>query len=362
VTEDERKLVRSVFGYTSRSINRLLDDQEERYGHQIVAQARMSQQRIAEMQAQLDAAQDEIRALTEELQSKERARAGVEVELREATQALRKEKEQIGFLRKSVSELALQVKSASEVVDRGKEAVASMANLEAELTAAKDELRMKALETWTTDQENTKLRDEVSALKKEQLLKRTVEPHDGAGSDRPVREDPAQEDPVAALVAREMSSVLDSAVTDVVQQVRRSSLEQLEEAEKLRRETQAELERLAAFRKATAPLISSVQVGMQRTQARIEELPNRVAGALTPLTESLDALVEPIGGLADVMRAEPGAGPPGSDPSPSNETSPIEIPDSEQIGDSTSDDPGSTEDEEGSPKPWNPKRWTTRPD
>jgi chromosome segregation ATPase len=357
VTEDERKLVRSVFGYTSRSIKRLLDEQEARYGHQIESQARKGQQRVADMQAQLDSAADEIRALTEELQSKEKARAGIEAELRDAAQALRDEKEQIGFLRRSVSELALQIRAASDVVDHGKEAVASMANLEAELAAAKDELRMKALETWTTDQENTKLRDELSALKKEQLLRRDVEPRDDVGSDQPAQQDPAQDDPVAKLVAREMSNVLDSAVTDVVQQVRRSSVEQLEEAESLRRETRAELERLAAFRRATSPLISSVQVGIQRAHARIEELPNRVADALTPLTESLDALVEPISGLADVISSDPDLGPDGPDETPT-----IEIPDSEEVGDATSDPAGSTEGEDGSLDPWTPQRWTNRPE
>jgi chromosome segregation ATPase len=357
VTEDEPKLIRTVFGYTGRSIARLLDEQEARYGHQVESQARKAQQRAADMQAQLDAAQDEIRALTEELQAKEKARAGIEAELRDAAQALRDEKEQIGFLRRSVSELAMQIRSASDVVDHGKEAVASMANLEAELAAAKDELRMKALETWTTDQENTKLRDQLSALKKEQLLRRDVEPTDEEKTDRST-----QEAPLAELVAREMSTVLDSAVSDVVQQVRRSSVEQLEEAESLRREARAELEQLAALRRATAPLISSVQVGMQRAQARIEELPNRVADALTPLTESLDALVDPIRGLADVMRADPDLGPHGSDPSGSDDTSTIEIPESEQIRDATSEDGEPAAREDGSSEQWTPQRWTTRPE
>jgi chromosome segregation ATPase len=362
VTEDEPKLVRSVFGYTSRSITRLLDEQEARYGARIQSQARMAQQRAADLQGQLDSAKAEIEALTEELQSKERARAGIEAELRDAAQALRDEKEQIGFLRRSVSELALQIKAASDVVDHGKEAVASMANLEAELAAAKDELRMKALETWSTDQENTKLRDELSALKREQLLKREREPRREIVTDPPAQQEPAEEDPVAKLVAREMSNVLDSAVTDVVQQVRRSSVEQLEEAERLRRETRAELEQLAALRRATAPLISSVQVGMQRAQARIEELPNRVADALAPLTESLDALVVPIRGLADVMREDPDLGPHGSDPSASDETPTIEIPESEQIGDATNDDAETTASEDGSSESWSPHRWPTRPE
>jgi chromosome segregation ATPase len=361
VTEDEPKLMRTVFGYTSRSITRLLDEQEARYGAQIESQARMAQQRAADLQGQLDSARTEIEALTEELQAKERARAGVEAELRDAAQALRDEKEQIGFLRRSVSELALQIKSASDVVDHGKEAVASMANLEAELAAAKDELRMKALETWTTDQENTKLRDQVSALKREQLLKRGG-PRGDVGTDLTPQHDSPEEDPVAKLVAREMSNVLDSAVTDVVQQVRRSSVGQLEEAERLRRETRAELEQITAVRRATAPLISSVEVGMQRAQARIEELPNRVADALTPLTESLDALVVPIRGLADAMRADRDLGAPGSAPSTSDDPATIEIPESEQIGDATADDAEPAASEDGSSEQWTPQRWPRRPE
>jgi DNA repair exonuclease SbcCD ATPase subunit len=354
VAEDEPRLARSVFGYTSRSIKLMLDDQEERYGRRLESQARLAQQRAADLQGQLDAAKDQIQSLTEELRSKEEARAEIQAELQETAQALREEREQIASLRASVGELGAQVRAASEIVDRGTEAVSSVANLEAQLEAAKDELRMKSLETWSTEQENSKLRREITVLH-EQLREQEAEIQEDGGVA------PTGDDPVARLVAREMSGALDSVVTDVVQQVRRSSIEQLEEAERLRRETRAELDRLVALRESTAPLIRSVQTGMQRARSSIDELPDRMAGALAPLTESLDSLVEPIRGLAEIMASDPAASE-ASEETPTiqlPESDHVELPESDPVEHATSDDGGTAADGEPS-EPWIPPPWTRR--
>jgi hypothetical protein len=338
VAEDEPKLKRGVFGYTSRSIQSLLDDQMATFRLQMGTQARLAKEKSADLQAQLGRSKQEIDALTQELRSHERRRTDLQAKLDAAHEELRIEKEQIGVLRSSIAELGEQVRAASEVVDERNDAIASAANLEAELSAVRDELRMKALESWSVEQENIKLREQVAALLEERPPK--PEPA-GVASD-----ETSKGDPMAALVTHELSSALDQVVAEVVRRIRRSSVEQLEEAQDLRREAGAELERLVVLRDATAPLIRSVQGGMRRAQASIDELPHRVADAVAPLTASLAALADPIRGMAEAMTADPDTS--GASPT-------IELPESDHLQDPAVEDPG-LPGPAGSSEPWIPPR------
>jgi len=288
VAEDQPKLKHGLFGYTGRSVDRILRERASTYRLQVDTQARLAQQKLAGLESQLEEAKEEVRALAESLRERDR-------ELEATRRELGEEREQLGALRASVAELREQIREASEVVEHGNDAIATVATLEAELTAVKDELRMKALETWTLDQERASLREELATLR--DRLQEQQEVDEQARSS-------AREEAVAKLVSAELSAAIDQAVGDVVRQVRERAEEQLALADRLRREAREELERLEAWRRSTAPLIGSVREGMDRTRERIAELPGLVADALVPLTETLDSLGEPIEGLEDAIAIE----------------------------------------------------------
>jgi chromosome segregation ATPase len=323
-------LSRGVFGYSGRSVERLLERESERR-RAVEAQMLHVREEAADLryrlERELEVAKDEIQRLTADLDSKDQAFLDARNEVDDARDALRAEREQIGSIRASLHEFSQQIAAVAEMVDRGAEAVAAVSVLEGELAATKDELRMKALETWTAEQENVKLREEYASLR-EQSHQREAETGE-LGSEPGV-----QQDAVVKLVSQEMSGVLDTVVVDVVQRVRRSTLAQLEAAEDLREEARQELERLMALRESLAPVIHAVQVEMERAQARVEDVPTRLTDALAPLTQTLDGLVRQVGALADAMTTDPVLGSLGSDATPT-----IHLPEVDQVDAPATDDP-----------------------
>jgi chromosome segregation ATPase len=325
VAEDQPKLKHGLFGYTGRSVERLLRERGSTFRLQLDTQARLAQQKTAGLESQIDAAKDEARALTETLRERDR-------ELERAKRDLAEERDQLRVLRTSVAELRERIREASEVVEQGNDAISTVATLESELAAVKDELRIKALETWTLEQERTTLREELASMRGQ--LREQQE------ADEEARRS-AQEEAVAKLVSQELSTAIDQAVGDVVKQVRERAEEQLALAERLRLEAEEELARVSAWRRSTGPLIGSVREGMDRTRERIDELPELVAGALAPLTESLDSLGEPIGDLHDAIAIEPG------------EKETIELPDVDDAVAADGEDPDPGDDAAAPPAAWN---------
>jgi chromosome segregation ATPase len=104
---------------------------------------------------------------------------------------------------------------------------------------------------------------------------------------------PADE-PSAALEAagRTMARIMDGART--------RAAEELREAQRARRETLAEIERLAAWRDRLAPLAGGVRSSIEEAKERAAGIGDRVGEAVAPLTEAIGALGDRLAALAEL--------------------------------------------------------------
>jgi chromosome segregation ATPase len=102
------------------------------------------------------------------------------------------------------------------------------------------------------------------------------------------------EEPSAVLEAagRTMARIMDGART--------RAAEELREVERARRETQAEIERLAAWRDRLAPLVGVVQSTIEDAKERAAEIGDRVGEAVAPLTEAVAALSDRLAAVAEL--------------------------------------------------------------
>jgi chromosome segregation ATPase len=102
------------------------------------------------------------------------------------------------------------------------------------------------------------------------------------------------EEPSAVLEAagRTMARIMDGART--------RAAEELREVERARRETQAEIERLAAWRDRLAPLVGVVQSTIEDAKERAAGIGDRVGEAVAPLTEAVAALSDRLAAVAEL--------------------------------------------------------------
>jgi chromosome segregation ATPase len=97
---------------------------------------------------------------------------------------------------------------------------------------------------------------------------------------------------VLEVAGRTMARIMDGART--------RAAEELREAERARRETLAEIERLAAWRDRLAPLVGVVQSTIEDAKERAAGIGDRVDEAVEPLSESIAALSDRLAALAEL--------------------------------------------------------------
>jgi seryl-tRNA synthetase len=81
---------------------------------------------------------------------------------------------------------------------------------------------------------------------------------------------------------------------------RTRAAEELREAERARRETLAEIERLAAWRDRLAPLVGVVRSTIEDATARAAGIGERVGEAVEPLADAIAALSDRLAALAEL--------------------------------------------------------------
>ena len=77
-------------------------------------------------------------------------------------------------------------------------------------------------------------------------------------------------------------------------------LVELDEVERARRETLAEIERLAAWRDRLSPLVGVVQSTIEDAKERAAGIGDRVDEAVEPLTQAIAALGDRLAALAEL--------------------------------------------------------------
>jgi chromosome segregation ATPase len=110
--------------------------------------------------------------------------------------------------------------------------------------------------------------------------------------------------------------------------------EELREAERARRETLAEIERLAAWRDRLAPLVGVVRSTIEDARERAAGIGERVDEAVAPLTEAIAELSDRLAGFAELAAL---AGEDTREPASERSLNPIEL--EEQDGAPAQPDP-----------------------
>jgi chromosome segregation ATPase len=107
----------------------------------------------------------------------------------------------------------------------------------------------------------------------------------------------------AAGPADQSSAALEAAgrtMARIVEDARTRVAEELGEAERARRETLAEIERLAAWRDRLSPLVVVVRSTIEDAKERAVGIGNQVDEAVEPLTEAIAALSDRLAALAEL--------------------------------------------------------------
>jgi seryl-tRNA synthetase len=86
----------------------------------------------------------------------------------------------------------------------------------------------------------------------------------------------------------------------IVDSARARTAEELREAERARRETLAEIERLAEWRDRLAPLVGVILSTIEDAKERAAGIGDRVGEAVAPLTEAIAALSDRLAAVAEL--------------------------------------------------------------
>ncbi len=104
-------------------------------------------------------------------------------------------------------------------------------------------------------------------------------------------------------VRQELSALLantERAVARIIEGARRTSEQELQEAERVREQVQARVAQLEGWLQHVTPLIGSTRTSVEEARARVGEVADRIRTALAPITEAMDVLA---GRLAELARA-----------------------------------------------------------
>jgi predicted nuclease with TOPRIM domain len=104
------------------------------------------------------------------------------------------------------------------------------------------------------------------------------------------------------FLSDELGTILSAAeesATRIMERARQATEQQVAEAERVWRETQAQIARLAAWRDRVDPLLRTTRARIDEARTRIAEVPDQIRQALVPLADAVASLE---GDLADVAR------------------------------------------------------------
>jgi chromosome segregation ATPase len=105
----------------------------------------------------------------------------------------------------------------------------------------------------------------------------------------------------ARFLNEELATILTAAeesASRVIDRARQSAERQVAEAGRLWREAQEQMSRFAAWRDRVDPMVRSARGKLDEVRARIEEVPELIREALTPLADAIGGLDEDLAGVA----------------------------------------------------------------
>jgi predicted nucleic acid-binding Zn-ribbon protein len=300
---DPPSLKRSLFGYKSRDVRFLIADRDKTF-IQASEAAASAESRALELQELLDTATADIAEKAGKLKEAEHAieelRASVEAanersdKAAEHTRELEAQQERLQRLLDEARGDARGVTEQLSGADRKLEVLErELADVRAVIEPRTEELRVaqgKVAELEETLATTQRRSDELT--RELETERRRAEEAQARAAELVGTGSPAD--------AQGLTSILDAtqeAVGRLVEQARRMGEEQLGEAQRERDLILAEVEQLTAWRERLEPAIGAVRNSIRDTQARVEEVSDRVREALEPITGAMTALGSRLGEL-----------------------------------------------------------------
>jgi len=321
------QLKRGPFGYTSKSVRLILADRDRRLVR-ASEQARAAEALVLELRSgaetlktQLAEQAEKLRALGAEAADlrtdRDATRGDLEGAVADAARLgleLTTTRRELETVRHDLETTRHEIETARDQLDRQDERLRAAEELSArrsgeiavlrqELGLARRDFLIQSQRARSAEARIEELEAELRSVRAEleaglSAARAELEAARAAleeAAARPVPDSPATaEEPSAVLEAagRTMARIMDGART--------RAAEELREAERARRETLAEIERLAAWRDRLAPLVGVVRSTIEDARERAAGIGDRVGEAVAPLTEAIAALSDRLAAFAEL--------------------------------------------------------------
>jgi chromosome segregation ATPase len=316
------KLRRGPFGYTSRSVRLVLADRDG-----LLAQA---SQRAGAAEAQVVDVRSEAETLTTQLAEQAEQLRALEAEaadLRTGRDAARRELEgavadaarlqleltstrrQLETVQDDQEAIQLASEAARGAPDPPDEPVpdsgwgsGEIAFIREELSSARRHFQIQSRQIKSAEARIEVLETEVRSLRPELEAGLSAAVADLEAARAAVDEVAARAAPDPSVAAEATSAVPEAARWTTVRMngAETHAAEELREAERARRETLAEIERLAAFRDRLASLVGVARSTIEDARERAAGIGDRVDEAVAPLTEAITELSDRLAGFAEL--------------------------------------------------------------
>jgi chromosome segregation ATPase len=330
------QLRRGPFGYTSRSVRLILADRD-RLLVQASERARVAEAQVLEVRSEAETLKTQLAEQAEQLRA-----PGAEVaELRTDRDATRGSETARG-----------ETDPQDEPLRAAEERSGEIAFIRQELSLAHWHLLIQGQQVESAEARIEVLEAEVRSLRPELEAGLSTAVADLEAARAAIEEAAARPAPDPSVTAEGTSAVLEAAgwTTARMNGAGTHAAEELGEAERARRETLAEIERLAAFRDRLASLVGVVRTTIEDAREGAAGIGDRVDGAVAPLTEAIAELSDRLAGFAELAAL---AGEDTRQPASERSLNPIELEDldgapghpdpADEVGPSTSHEPRTEE-------------------
>jgi chromosome segregation ATPase len=318
------QLKRGLFGYTSKSVRLILADRDARTTEQARAAegvvlglrsgAEILKTQRAEQAEKLRALGAEAADLRADRDATRRDLDGAVADSARLGLELTATRRELETIRRDLETTRHEIETARDELGRQDERRRSAEELSGTRSGEIDTLRRELglARRYFLIQSNRATRAEARIEELEAELRSVRADLDGrlraATDELTTAHHPAEEG--AAGPADQSSAALEAAgrtMARIVEDARTRVAEELGEAERARRETLAEIERLAAWRDRLSPLVGVVQSTIEDAKERATGIGDRVDEAVEPLTQAIAALSDRLAALAELATLPDGA-------------------------------------------------------
>jgi chromosome segregation ATPase len=318
------QLKRGLFGYTSKSVRLILADRDARTSEQARAAeavvlglrsgAEILKRQSAEQAEKLRALEAEAADLRADRNATRGDLEGAVADAARLGLELTTTKRELETVRRDLEATRHEIETARDELDRQDERRQAAEELSGTRSGEIDVLRQELglARRYFLIQSHRATRAEARIEELEAELRSVRAELDGGlsaataeleAAHAPVKEAAARPVPVSPAGAEGPSAVLEVAgrtMARIMDGARTRAAEDLREAERARRETLAEIERLAGWRDRLAPLVGVVQTTIEDAKERAAGIGGRVDEAVEPLTDAIAALSDRVAALAEL--------------------------------------------------------------